>query len=285
MKKFTVGVLDCKVDGGFIENIAKYKEHGYDIITSRDLDKPTKSYDVLAVTWTRLNEKRLRNVNCRAVVVKDNDEPDNVCDPEVLKRLGIPYYLIENWGISTRVAWNLKMMYERRLAGFVHPEGEIANCTITMIANTPSHDAIRDALIEKHHANALGRVYYPMTPKGTDAQTIANCIKQSDVVIVHLGKMDFGKGWLDAYLPYFVEGALFISTTRGPLYSANILNPCVRERRLIAVLDWAWEEEKLLPHPNLHLTRHQSYKSEQAKAELTTVTHTAIQRALGELGT
>lgn len=270
MKKFTVGVLDCKVDGGFIENIAEYKEHGYDIITSRDLDKPTKSYDVLAVTWTRLNEKRLRNVNCKAVVVKDNDEPDNVCDPNALQRMNIPYYLIENWGISTRVAWNFQQIKTYA------PNARI----VTMIANTPSHNAM-----QREWYPLFERVHYPITPKGTVPSAVEMAVRYADVVIVHLGKQDFPKGWLDSYLPYFREGALFISTTRGPLYSANILNPCVRERRLGAVLDWAWEEEKLLPHPNLHLTRHQSYKSEQAKAELTTVTHTAIQRALGELGT
>lgn len=265
---YSVGCLDCKVDGGYIELVDQYKERGWHIINSAHLDRPTQNFDILVTTWTQLNRKRLEAVQCRAVVIRDNDEPDNVLDVNVVKEMGIPYYLIDNWGIQTRVAWNQKQIE------LYKPDVQV----ITIIGNTPSHDAMAT-----QWRTMQTTVHYPNMPKTLNLNTLLGQLAQSDVVIAHLGKKDFPKFWLDPIFSSFPVDTLFISTTRGALYSANKMNYQVQERRMTAVLDWAWEEEKLTPHPNLHLTHHQSYKSEQARAELTAVTTKSIEHAIKQL--
>jgi len=271
-QNYTVGCLDCKVDGGNIELVDQYKARGWDIINSAHLDKAKGHYDVLVTTWTQLNEKRLKNVGTRAIVIRDNDEPDNVLDPAVVARMGIPFYLIDNWGISTRVAWNEKMIMENTGGK------ELWAQTITIIGNTPSHDAMAQRW---RSLNAI--VHYPFMPKTGNINDLLTNLPNSDVVIAHLGKKDFGKFWMDPMFAYMQTNALFISTTRGPLYSAAKINHQIKERGMTAVLDWAWEEEKLLAHSRLLLTHHQSYKSELARSELTAVTTKAIDHALQEL--
>lgn len=277
MPEIIVGMLDTKVDGGYIENVDTYREQGWRIINSAHLDKPDQKFDILVTTWTQLSEKRLLNVGCKAIVIRDNDEPDNVINVEVTKKMDIPFFLIDNWGISTRVAWNQKQITEK----FINPKApklEWASLVITIIGNTPSHDAMA-----KEWREMGATVYYPFVPKTLNTRDLIIALNQSDVLIAHLGKKDFGKYYLDSLFQFLPKGALFISTTRGPLYSANRLNHQVSERGLIAVLDWAWEEEKLNAHSNLHLTHHQSYKSEQAKNELTAVTVEATHKAIAYL--
>lgn len=279
MRTYTVGCLDCKVDNGYIELIDQYKARGWEIINSAHLDKAKGQYDILVTTWTQLNQKRLEAVQCRAIVIRDNDEPDNVLDVNVVNKMGIPFYLIDNWGISTRVAWNENMIIRYAVTA---PPGQIydafSKLTITIIANTPSHDAMAAQWRQ------LGAtVHYPNLPKTVNLNNLLENIKVSNVVIVHLGKKDFAKFWLDSIFNSVAVDTLFISTTRGPLYSAYEMNYQIAKWRMTAVLDWAWEEEKLLAHSNLHLTHHQSYKSELARVELTAVTTKAIEHALAEL--
>lgn len=266
---YTVGCLDCKVDGGYIENVDDYRAKGWQIINSAHLDKPKQKYDVLVTTWTQLNRKRLEAVKCRAVVIRDNDEPDNVCHPAELAQMGIPFYLIDNWGISTRVAWNWQQIADHK------PNAR----KITIIANTPSHDAMTQIWREK----LMLDVSYPNVPKTAKLPQLITRLGETDVLIVHLGKLDFPRYWLDPLFKSLKKSALFISTTRGALYSANEINHQLQNRGLIAVLDWAWQEEAIEPHANLHLTHHASYKSEQARNELTQVTTASILKAVENL--
>jgi phosphoglycerate dehydrogenase-like enzyme len=111
-------------------------------------------------------------------------------------------------------------------------------------------------------------VAYPITPKTIVIDRPENLFKNADVVITHLGKEDFPRYWLDQYLPYFKQRALYISTTRGPLYHATALNTAVRKNEITAVLDWAWEEDKLIEHERIIHTGHSSYRSEHSGIEL-----------------
>lgn len=249
-----VGILDTKVNGQTIDDIELYRLKGYDVINASHVDAG-KQFDILVSTWTRLNEKRLKACKVRAVVIKDNDEPGNVVDVDVLKRLNIPYGLIGLWGISTRVEWNMKQIKTYM------PDAE----NVTMIANSPSHDALATVLT-KQSVN----VYYPFVPANTDKggeTVLIEKLRRSDVVIVHLGKDDYKRYWLDTYLPHFKRNSLMISTTRGPIYSADALNTAVIKNKVTAVLDWAWDEDHLVKQNIIH-TGHSSYRSEQSGHEL-----------------
>jgi hypothetical protein len=258
-------MLDCKVSGKVIEEVERYRERGWEIITSRALDRPTKQYDILATTFTQLSEKRLRNVGCRRVVVKDNDEPWNVIKPETVSALGVKIQLIEDWGIATRVAWNLAQV--TRYA----PDFK----SIYIIANTPSHDA----LIARLTMSSDVAIDYGLKVQERKQRN------HYDVVIVHMSKDDFTKGWLDPLLQSGFAQKLLISTTRGPLYSAKVLNVCVRNKTPeVAVLDWTWQEEELDPQlirdRHIVMTRHTSYQSEESRRELTDVTIRAVEKMI-----
>jgi hypothetical protein len=251
-----IGILDTKVNGQQIDNVELYRQRGYEIINSKHIDDG-KHFDIVASTWTRLNEKRIKLAKIKGIVIKDNDEPGNVVDVSLLERLKIPYGLIGLWGISTRVAWNMNKI------AIYKPEAEWKNLDVLMIANTPSHDALKGELM-RLQAN----VTYPVTPANTDHGEVAKMVSKADVVIVHLGLDDYHRYWLDPALPYFRKNSLMISTTRGPIYSAQELNRAVEQRKITAVLDWAWEEDKLIRSEKIIHTGHTSYRSEQSGTEL-----------------
>jgi hypothetical protein len=260
-----VGILDCKVGSYFLEDVARYKERGYDVINAGALDRPSKRYDVLAATWTRLSAKRLANVGCHAVVVKDNDEPFNVIQQKTIDALNMRVQLIDNWGISTRVAWNLSQI--ERYA----PQLD----SLLMIAATPSHDAIA----KRFFASGVF-LDYRKASEIQDRQREAY-----DAVIVHLSKDDFAQHWFDQFLKKRIAHDLLISTTRGPLMSAKALNVAVQNRTPeTAVLDWCWQERQLdtqlIADKRIVLTQHTSYRSADAQRELTDVTIAAVERTL-----
>lgn len=252
-----VGILDTKVSGQQIDDVELYRQKGYEIINSAHLDRGLQ-FDIVASTWTRINAKRLAKCKIKGVVIKDNDEPGNVVDVELLKNLKIPYGLIGLWGINTRVKWNLEQI---RLNSKLQ-EGN----RVVMIADSPSHDALKP----QFEIRKMGTL--SVTPKEvaeTEGQErLKMFLSVADVVIVHLGKDDYKRYWLDEYLPHFKKDALMISTTRGPIYSAVALNKAVMKQRVTAVLDWAWEEDKLIASNKIIHTGHTSYRSEQSGTEL-----------------
>jgi hypothetical protein len=247
-----VGILDTKVKGQSIDNINLYKQMGYEIINSSHLDQG-KKFDIVASTWTRLNEKRIKLSGIKGVVIKDNDEPGNVVDVDLLKSLNVPYKLIGLWGIDTRVRWNSEQIKKYK---------PTAN-KILMIANSPSHDALT---IKMEVAGVM--VWYPITPATHSYEQVAAILPDVDVIIVHLGKDDYHRYWLDPVLPYFKKNSLMISTTRGPIYSAQELNRAIEKNKITAVLDWAWEEDKLIKSDKIIHTGHSSYRSEESGTEL-----------------
>jgi len=256
-----VGILDCKVNGDFIEETERYKERGWHVINARHLDAPSTSYDVLAATWTQLSEKRLNNVGCQAVVVKDNDEPFNVIQQITIDALGVRVQLIDNWGISTRLNWNVSQIAQ-------HANNPTS---IWICANTPSHDAIAKLFTcEQIHCD------YGLEKRTRD---------KYDVVIVHLAKADFEPHWFDQFLRAGVAQQLLISTTRGPIMSAKALNMAVVMNHApeIAVLDWAWQERQLIKDKRIVLTGHTSYRSANSRRELTDVTIKAVDKMLATL--
>lgn len=259
-----IGILDTKVNGQPIDDVELYKLKGYEIINSAHLDAG-KKFDIVASTWTRLNEKRLKLCGIKGVVIKDNDEPGNVVDVDVLERMKIPYGLIGLWGISTRVDWNLHVIDE-------HCPLPRYPKNVVMIAETPSHDALKPEL-ERRGA----KVHYPWPPSKCDHATAAKLAEIADVLIVHLGKDDYYQYWLDPVLPYLQKDSLLISTTRGPIYSAQELNRAVK-RGVTAVLDWAWEEDKLIKSSRIIHTGHSSYRSAQSGRELAQEVITAVER-------
>jgi len=277
---YAVGILDTKAMGRNIEEVGRYHALGFETINSADLDRPTDHFDILVSTWTRLNAKRLKAVGCKGVIIKDNDEPDNVVDPALLQELGIPYGLIDNWGINTRLRWNIQQI-DTYISKW-HNYSANTRC-VTIVGSTVSHDAIRDALEERGW-----KVNYPILPKyhlrgddGSYSDSLARMFAKSDVVITHLGKLDFPRFWLDDYLPHFADHSLWISTTRGPLYSAPAVLSALSERHLTAVLDWVWDEERLSPDgisyaDGIHYTKHSSYKSAESARELTDVVIAAV---------
>jgi len=258
-----IGILDTKVAGKFIEDVERYKERGFDIINATALDRPTKQYDIVASTWTQLSDKRLRNINCKAVVVKDNDEPFNVIKQDTIDRLSVSVQLIDNWGISTRVAWNLKQIQ------LYAPEADNA----LLVAETPSHDAIARELVKAGlHVQKCPVKFLRLTNRKRF---------KYDVVIVHLSKDDFTKYWFDQFLNERIASQLLISTTRGAIFSAKAMNIAVTNQTpQTAVLDWAWEREKLdsnlIASNRIILTEHTSYQSDQSRSELTDVTIAAV---------
>lgn len=269
MDKLSVGILDTKVNGQAIDDIDLYRERGYQIINSGHLDKGGKHFDIVATTWTRLNEKRIKRAGIKGIVVKDNDEPDNVVSVDDLRRLGVPYGLIGLWGINTRVRWNMGVIDQYA--------GGVKGKHILMVANTPSHDHLEIKMYEKGAA----RVNYPYVPNsiaGKEETSMALMFLNSDIVIVHLGKEDFPRYWLDQYMPQFKKGALFISTTRGPLYTAKALNAAVSKKGVTAVLDWAWQGAKLIEHDRIVHTGHSSYRSEESGRELSEEVITAVEK-------
>jgi hypothetical protein len=257
------------VRGQAIEEIARYKERGWDVINAGALDRPTKCYDVLAATWTQLSLKRLKSVGCRAVVVKDNDEPFNVIQQATIDGLNVKVQLIDDWGISTRVAWNLAQI--TRYA----PELR----SLLIIANTPSHDAINAVFTGNDSHNLAVQCDY-----GLKNRTRLDY----DVVIVHLAKKDFEQKWFDDFLRAKLCRQLLISTTRGALFSAKALNVAVMNHAPeTVVLDWAWEQEKLdsqlIADKRIVLTNHTSYRSADSKRELTDVTIAAVDKLIAAL--
>lgn len=262
-----IGILDTKVGGSQIDDINLYMAKGYEIINAGHLDRGNK-FDIVASTWTRVTEKRIKACKIKGVVIKDNDEPGNVVDVATLERLKVPYGLIGLWGINTRVNWNLKHILD-----FTASKHNLGNLDVLMIANTPSHDAIKPEL-EKRGAT----VVYPVTPATHSHDEVAKLVAKADVIIVHLGKDDYHRYWLDPVLPYFRKGALMISTTRGPIYSADVFNKAVKGRGLTAVLDWAWDEERLIKSDKIIHTGHSSYRSKESGTELAAEVIKAVEK-------
>lgn len=270
-----IGILDCKVGGQYIEEIDRYRERGFDVINAGALDRPKKAYDILASTWTQLSAKRLKNVGCRAVVVKDNDEPFNVIRQETIDEIKklrgeLPVQLIENWGISTRVEWNIAQI--ARYAPTLE--------SLMIIADTPSHDEIAKSFSDKVYVEYTG-----VTPNGLLETFNHTCY---DVVIVHLSKDDFTQHWFDGLLRLRIAKQLLISTTRGALMSAKALNIAVANHTPeTAVLDWAWQQDQITPRliaeKRIVLTGHTSYRSAQSKRELTNVTIAAVDKVAATL--
>jgi D-isomer specific 2-hydroxyacid dehydrogenase, NAD binding domain len=265
-----IGILDCKVGSTFIEEVERYRERGYDVINAGALDTPRKNYDILASTWTQLSARRLGNVCCRAVVVKDNDEPFNVIHQKTVEQLKIPVQLINNWGISTRVAWNLE-----QIARYAP---DLKN--ILIIADTPSHDAIAKEF-------SSDDVFCEKCPV-KDGQLTRRTLLEYDVVIVHLSKNDFSKQWFDQFLKQGIAQRLLISTTRGALFSAAAMNVAVMNGTpQTAVLDWVWQRDGLANHlisdNRIVLTNHTSYQSPQSRRELTDVTIEAVEKLKAQL--
>lgn len=256
-----IGILDCKLRGSYIEEVERYQEEGFSVINAGALDKPRRAFDILASTWTLLSEKRLKNVGCRGVVVKDNDEPWNVIKTETIQKLSLPIKLIADWGVSTRVAWNCAQISQ------FAPDAK----RVAIIADTPSHRTLTDVLLKEGLAVLLGK----------DA---LDSVSDADVIIVHLGKKDFTRYWFDQFLASLKGTTLLISTTRGPLFSAEALNSAIAKGALKhAVLDWAWQEHLLLSDERITLTNHSSYRSAESKRELTQVTIAAVKELAASL--
>lgn len=259
-----VGILDTKAGSYAMENAKAYKEHGYKVISKAQLDR--EQFDIVATMWTPVTSALSY---LKAVVVKDGDEPENVVNLSECKRYSVAVEPVGNWGISTRVAWNSQWLADRE--------------RIAIVAQTPTHDVLSKALCIEGKA-----VSYPLSPIVASYSKIIVAVQQADAVVVHLGKRDYRRFWLDWILPAMKQDSLLIPTTRGALYSADALNRAVRSKAPSrAVLDWAWQEEQLDPvlleSGAIKLTEHTSYRSDQSREELTKATIEAVERAANRI--
>lgn len=265
--KWNVGILDTKVGNYYLEDVEEYEKRGFKILNAKMIDNMKEDFDVIAVMWTRINEKRIKNLNPKVLVIKDSDEPENVTDVDMLRSMDIPYELIDLWGISTRVAWNIE-----------HIKTYSNGKTVTIIADSPTHVELTKSLQELGY-----KVFYPLLPKKNQMHEFTQALAESDCVITHLGKDEYPRFWLDNLFAYFKEGTTLISTTRGPLYSARWLKWALDTNHVkTAVLDWIWDKENLLPNEKIIFTNHISYQSDQSRKELTNVVLQSIENAVAK---
>jgi D-3-phosphoglycerate dehydrogenase len=98
-------------------------------------------------------------------------------------------------------------------------------------------------------------------------------LAEADIVSLHLPLTDETRGMIDAdALAGMKEGAILVNTSRGPLVDLDAVTSALREGRLGAAGLDVFDVEPLDPArvegvPNLIVTPHMAYYSEEALAE------------------
>lgn len=237
------------------EDLNAYRELGYEIYSHHY--KVKGDADIVSNLWSYLPVKWFQDHNVSAVACRDFDEPDNVLPTEDLEKFGIELALVDDWGHERRVEYHLSHIAHK----------SPSDGAVLLVSGGVTFDLLEDVLKTK------GYTVYRSEPVHMAA---ASLIKECSTVDCHIGKRELPRFFLDGLLPHMRHGTTVISTTRGPLYRAEVFRKAL-DLGIVdkAILDWQWGK---LSHPNLVDTKHTSYKSPLSRKQLTEVTIDAVNR-------
>lgn len=127
---------------------------------------------------------------------------------------------------------------------------------------------------------------------GVEYVELKELLRRSDVVSLHCPLTDETRHMIDAYsIQYMKPGAVIVNTSRGALIDANALLAAIKERRIGAACLDVYEEEsnlffedrsghiidddtlaRLISMPNVLITSHQAFLTEEALDNIARVT-------------